>query len=155
MLVNSHRTQGREVKVMAIKLDENGFTLIEILVAIAIFSIGMLGIAAMQIHSTSANTTARISTEQTAFATDLMEKLTRVSYDDFPESGDIFNSDEIKVDDFGLDDDKKSPDGYFAVECTVDTGSIIENTKTLDLTVTDLRRGGNRQLTLSHIIPRM
>ncbi|MCF8035354.1 MAG: prepilin-type N-terminal cleavage/methylation domain-containing protein [Desulfobacteraceae bacterium] len=142
---------------MAQPLNENGFTMIEVLVALAIFAIGMLGISAMQIQSTSANTTARISTEQTAFAGDLMEKLTSVSYDDLPDGSnvDLTPTQINNMTGVSFGSGNTTNDGRFTVECTLDQDDIIGDTKTLTLTVTDERRGGNRQLTLSYIIPRM
>ena len=41
----------------------HGFTLIEVLIAMAIFSIGILAVGAMQISSTNSNAGARIQTE--------------------------------------------------------------------------------------------
>ena len=46
------------------KSDSRGFTLIEVLMAMAIFSIGILAVGTMQIHSANSNTGARIHTEE-------------------------------------------------------------------------------------------
>lgn len=137
--------------------DEKGFTLIEILVAIAIFSIGMLGIAGMQLQATSANTTARLSTELGAFAADQMENLTRNSIDDFPDGNDVAltNTQINNLTGLSLDGSNTTSNGDFIVNCTVDQDAIVENTKTLTLTVTDTRRGGDQTLTFEHIIPKM
>jgi prepilin-type N-terminal cleavage/methylation domain-containing protein len=42
----------------------HGFTLIEVLIAMAIFSIGILAVGAMQVSSTNSNAGARIQTEE-------------------------------------------------------------------------------------------
>ena len=63
---------------------ERGFTLIEVLIAMAIFSIGILGVGTMQIRSTSGNTSARIRTEASVWAQDRVETLMLLSYNDAP-----------------------------------------------------------------------
>jgi len=62
---------------------ENGFTLIEVMIALVIFSIGVLGLAAMQIDFIRGNATARGVTEAASQASDKMEELMdpNVAYD--------------------------------------------------------------------------
>ena len=55
--------------------NEKGFTLIEVLIAVAIFSIGILAVGSMQIGSTGRNTGARISTEASIWSRDQVESL--------------------------------------------------------------------------------
>ncbi|MBW2364914.1 MAG: prepilin-type N-terminal cleavage/methylation domain-containing protein [Deltaproteobacteria bacterium] len=62
--------------------NEKGFTLIEALIALAIFSIGILGVATMQITAINSNTIARLQTEAAALATNRMERLHRLDYTD-------------------------------------------------------------------------
>ncbi|MGP8323534.1 MAG: type IV pilus modification PilV family protein [Methanosarcinaceae archaeon] len=59
---------------------ERGFTLIEVLIAMAIFSIGILGVGSMQLKSTTGNTSARIRTEASIWAQDRVETLMLLSY---------------------------------------------------------------------------
>ena len=60
----------------------SGFTLIEILIAMAIFSIGILAVGNMQLGSTNGNTSARIRTESSVWAQDTIETLMLLPYDD-------------------------------------------------------------------------
>ena len=60
----------------------HGFTLIEVLIAMAIFSIGILAVGAMQISSTNSNAGARIQTEEYTWVVDQIERLTGLDYDD-------------------------------------------------------------------------
>ena len=64
-----------------IQMDIKGFTLIEVLIVMAIFSIGILAVAAMQMTSTKGNASARRMTEATALAENQIENLMQLSYD--------------------------------------------------------------------------
>ena len=55
-----------------------GFTLIEVLIALAIFSIGILAIGSMQMWNTKNNTTGNITTQATMLARDKIEELKTV-----------------------------------------------------------------------------
>jgi type IV pilus modification protein PilV len=58
-----------------------GFTLIEVLIALAIFSIGILAIAGLQIKSINLNAAARMQSEATVAAVDCMERLMSLPYE--------------------------------------------------------------------------
>jgi type IV pilus modification protein PilV len=58
-----------------------GFTLIEVLIAIAIFAIGILAIAGLQIKSINLNSAARLQSEATTAAVDCMERLMSLPYE--------------------------------------------------------------------------
>ena len=72
------QTQSNKLKM---QMDIKGFTLIEVLIVMAIFSIGILAVAAMQVTSTKSNASARRITEATALAENQIENLMQVSYD--------------------------------------------------------------------------
>jgi type IV pilus modification protein PilV len=61
-----------------------GFTLIETLIAIAIFSIGILAVGSMQISAINNNASARMRTEATILASETVEQLMSLEdYNDF------------------------------------------------------------------------
>jgi len=60
---------------------QHGFTLVEVMIAMAIFAIGILAVAAMQINSINTNAAARMQTEATSVASDAMERLLALPYD--------------------------------------------------------------------------
>ena len=57
----------------------SGFSLIEVLIAMAIFSIGILAVANMQLWNVKNNTTGNITTLATLLARDQMEQLKNVA----------------------------------------------------------------------------
>ena len=71
----------RQLIEQQMQITVRGFTLIEVLIVLAIFSIGILAVAAMQMISTKGNASARRMTEATALAENQIENLMQVSYD--------------------------------------------------------------------------
>jgi type IV pilus assembly protein PilV len=61
-------------------VDERGFTFVEVLIVIAIFSIGVLAVALMQVTTINTNTSARLSGEATALAANQLEALMALDY---------------------------------------------------------------------------
>ena len=61
--------------------DIRGFTFIEMLVVLAIFSIAILAVAAMQVTSINTNASARMSGEASALAANQIEALMALPYD--------------------------------------------------------------------------
>jgi prepilin-type N-terminal cleavage/methylation domain-containing protein len=62
--------------------DNKGFSLIEVIIAMAIFAIGMGGLYAMQINSATGNSKANQQTGSVTAASQVIEQLMRTSYDD-------------------------------------------------------------------------
>jgi type IV pilus assembly protein PilV len=60
--------------------DQKGYTLIEVMIAIVIFAVGILAAWALQHSSTRGNTTARNLTLATACASDRLEQLIQLPY---------------------------------------------------------------------------
>jgi type IV pilus assembly protein PilV len=61
--------------------DNRGFTFIEVLIVLAIFSIGVLAVAVLQVTSVDTNASARMSGEATALAANQVEALMALPYD--------------------------------------------------------------------------
>ena len=79
-----------------IQKNQNGFTLIEIMIAVTVLAIGILGIAKMQIAAINGNASARKFTEANFFAQSQIETLITGPFADI-------NNDNASSDD---------PDGY-------------------------------------------
>ena len=69
---------------------QKGYTLVEVLMVMAIFSIGILGAMVMQTSSVTTNATSRKSTLALEYATDTMERLMLIN----PSADDLFNIDD-------------------------------------------------------------
>ena len=98
-----------------------GFTLIEVLIAMAIFALGFLSIATMQIRYITLSTTARVQTEATQAAVDSLERLIALPYDHT-------DLDELK------NPHRLTADGY-TIEWTVKGDFPINSSKTIAIRV--------------------
>lgn len=64
------------------KQQQAGFSLIEVLIALTVFSIGILAVASMQTTATGGNAKARYISEASGWAADRMELLMNLDYND-------------------------------------------------------------------------
>ena len=62
-------------------MDNRGFTLVEVVIALAVFAIGILALYTMQVTSIQSNGGARKRTEAVSWATNQMEILRTTPYD--------------------------------------------------------------------------
>jgi len=123
------------------KRHEQGFTLLEIMIAVSILAIGLLAVASLQITSIRGNAFASGVTEGTTLATDRIEKLLALPYTDTALSA-------------GSHTESNPPSGY-AVTWQVTDDTPLINTKTIDLTVTWSDHTAQKSVTMHRIMPRM
>ncbi|MGD9244039.1 MAG: prepilin-type N-terminal cleavage/methylation domain-containing protein [Desulfobacterales bacterium] len=81
MKTDKTRTRAMESGTGKPKKDE-GFTLIEVLIAVSIFAIGLLAVAVMQTSAIKVNSSAAKITTSMTWAQDKMEELMALSYSD-------------------------------------------------------------------------
>ena len=87
-----------------ISTDEQGFTLIEILIAITVFAIGILAVGKMQITAIQGNSRANHLTEAVTLAQSKIEELISLNYNDpLLADGDLDGTNQDSNDD-GIDD---------------------------------------------------
>ena len=137
---------------------ENGFTLMEVLIAVAIFSIGILGVAALQSGSIKGNTSARGATDIAVIASDCLEMLRSLPYDDPALDADVgvFN---LAQDDDDVDNDydgfidEANEAGPITVQYTVIGDWPMERAKTVVVTVTHRGASVQKQVVMQQIIP--
>jgi len=81
-------------KSLMVRVD--GYTLIEVLIALAIFAIGILGVATMQISSTNGNTSARKYSEASEIGQGQIESLMALPYANVAD-GNLVTADKYSV----------------------------------------------------------
>ena len=139
---------------------EKGFTIIELLIAVSVLSIGILGVASMQVMAIQGNHTASNITEATVLAQDRLEELKALAYDDTNLQDTDFDGDG-GLGDFGFDNDpstqadadyQDASDPKYTVYWNVSANSPISNNKSIRVVVTWPNQGGISQVSLNSII---
>ena len=104
-----------------VKRAEQGFTIIEVLFVIVIFSISLLAIGTLVVSAINGNATARRATEASSWASDRIEKLMAVAYESL--------------------DSSPAPivQGGYSLSWTVISESPLPNVKTVEVTVSNAR----------------
>jgi type IV pilus assembly protein PilV len=118
-----------------------GFTLIEVLIVIAIFSIGILAVAAMQMTSVKGNASARRISEATALAESRIERLLELPYD-HDDLNPALNP-------------HQATEGPYEINWTVTESDLdadgLNDSKTVTVTVNWSYRG-DRNISIQHIL---
>jgi prepilin-type N-terminal cleavage/methylation domain-containing protein len=114
------------------KSNPKGFSIIECLIALSVFTIGILAVATLVLSSIGENASARRITEATALAEVRLEQLMALPY------GDIAADSETQ--------------GAYTVAWEVTEGAIIAETKSITVTVSWWFRGRQRDVTVRHLL---
>ena len=81
----------RRRSVVMKKLQQSGFTILEVMIAIAVLAVGLLGVAAMQTKAIHSNYFAGVLTEKTSVAEEWMEWLINFSRQNYKTGVDNYN----------------------------------------------------------------
>ena len=127
--------------------NQNGFTLVELLIALVIFAVGILGVATMQTTSIKGNSHARRISEATNVAADRIEQIMSLDY----EHADLTDDTDNNGGNFGLDDaTQATADGYFKsangnyeLYWNIAEDHIMTGTKTINFIVDPSGNGKN------------
>lgn len=137
-------------------IGRNGFTLIEVLMAVAIFSIGVLAAASMQTSAVSTTTRLRKATMGVACASDVMERLFFLNFSHpYLSAGTHAPGDGEDEDGDGADDMPVVPEYnsvFESITWTVANQDLDVSTAGVDakvITVTVSWGGGSRNITLT------
>lgn len=135
------------------KSNEKGFSLIEILIAITIFAIGILAVGKMQITAIKGNSFANDLTNATILAQDRMEKLIGLSYDDTDSLDDTDTDDEAGLDDTNAAADHNDPnnpvDGRYNIFWNIARNYPIDNTKEIRVIVGWTDKGAPKKVSIT------
>lgn len=121
--------------------NQRGFTLIEVLVAMAIFAVGILALAGLQVTYIGGNASAQMQTEATALGAQVVEHLMSLPFD-AAELDSAANPHQPPA----------GGSGPYEVRWTVADNTPVNNAKTIDVTVTPLNRVNGRRVNISTII---
>ena len=102
-------------------INQKGFTLVEVMIGMAIFVIGYLAVGSMQMLAIKGNSSARKTTEAATLAADQMETLIVLPYENIDSGGPVIQ-------------------GAYTVDWQVADGPL-PNTKSITVTVSWQHRG--------------
>lgn len=121
--------------------NSKGFTLVEVMVAIAILSIALLGLVSVTVMVIKSNSFSKEMTKATTLANDKMEDLKKSSY-----SGLVSGTDTK------TDPSTDTSRLIYTKTWTVTQNSPIVGTKTIDITVQWNSQGTSHNVTVRNII---
>ena len=111
------------------QMTDEGFTLVEVMIGMAIFLIGFLAVGSMQIAAINGNAGAREATEAATRATDQLETLIALPFESIDDGGPVTDPDGAYRVSWEVLDELESP------------STVLPNTKTITVTVTWEQRG--------------
>jgi type IV pilus assembly protein PilV len=133
---------------------EEGFTLLEVIVAISILTFGILAVASMQASSIRGNSLSSGVTGCTTWAGDQVERLMALPYDD-PLLQDTDGDAAPGLGDIGGNADNNNVQGRYTIYWNVADDTPITNTKTINVIVTWTDQGVQKSVSLQRVIPRI
>ena len=136
---------------------EKGFTVLELLFAITILSVGILAVASMQAASIQGNAFAGGVTLGTTWAADKLEGLIALAYYDYSNS-DLEDSDtdgDGGLEDTGSNADHQETQGDYTIYWNVSEDSVMSNTKTINVIVVWTERDVQRNVSMRYVVPRV
>ena len=111
--------------------NNKGFTLVEVMIGMAIFIIGYLAVASMQIVAIRGDASARKTTEAATLAADRLETLIVLPYENIAAGGPV-------------------TEGAYEVSWQVDEDTMLPKTKTITIKVA-WQHGGLREFEATYI----
>jgi len=117
--------------------DQGGFTLIEALIALLVFTIGILATVSMQVVALEGNSIARNNTAAAAIAANVIEELRKLPFDHAS---------------LGQGAHERGFVGHHRVAYTVQEADILANTKTVRVTVAWNDGNTPRSLSVDYVL---
>jgi len=129
---------------------QNGFTLIEVVIAIAVLTIGILALYQMQVTAIQGNATAQGLTGSSVQASDQVETLFNLPYGDVS-LNDTNGNGIAGLDNIGATADYSVVDGQFTVNWNVALNTPVPNTKTIRVITVWTDHGQQKRTVLNHV----
>lgn len=126
-----------------------GFTLLEVIIAIAILSYGLLAVAAMQMGAINGNSLAYKLTERTTLAQDKMEELMGLSYT----HADVRDDDSTVG--VTTTHTEPSPPKNYTIIWIVDDENPVTNSKKITVRVTLREKGVTKVSSFTSVKPKL
>ena len=150
---------------------QRGFTLVEVMITMAVFSVGILGMITMLTSSVGGNAKADVITSAATVAADRLELLMALPYndpllqDDPTSTGNFLGAAGLRNPfptlpameiadpaNFPADYQINTPDGEYVIYWNVAVDFPTNNTKTVQVLVVSTRRGEQKTVTLRYVI---
>ncbi|MBW2063681.1 MAG: hypothetical protein JRJ03_01990 [Deltaproteobacteria bacterium] len=138
LIPDSFAKRGGESREEILK-KQGGSLLVEVIVAISILAVGLLGIASMQVSSIRGNSTAMSVTEASCLSADRLEKLMSLPYSHSDLSA-------------GNHADPSPPAGY-TITWSVTDDFPLQGTKTVIVTTTWIDHGVSKSVSMQRVLP--
>jgi type IV pilus assembly protein PilV len=153
---------GRTPRDMLKRLNERGFSIIEVMIAISILSIGILALASMQVAAMRGNSFAGSVTEGSTWALDQIEKLMNLPWDDASlEDADLDGG--AGLANIGFDNNPSTQAdadfmiirGRYAIHWNVANNVVTANTRTVNVIVTWSDHGVQKSVSIRRVLARI
>ena len=137
--------------------NQHGFTIIEVMIAVTVFAIGILAVAAMQIGAVNGNTAAGTLTDATMIAQNRMEQLmslnyTNVSLNDTDGDGTAgLNDTAVPAGSDGSSQYTGSTSVRYNIFWNIAVNSPVTNSKQIRVIVQWRQKGRTRSVTLNSV----
>jgi len=131
--------------------NNDGFTLLEVIISMAIFTIAIIALYTLQAATINQNTRASRITTADTWASDKIEELISSDYDEVNDSDGDGNAGIQDTTAAAVDGSAVSPDGVYTVLWNVVEEQPLPNTKTLRVIVTSRRAGVGNLVDLEYI----
>ena len=118
------------------RMREEGFTLIEVMIAMLVFVIGLLAVCSMLLSGIQGDSIGRQYTEASALAVERIETLMKCSYDD-DALKDTNGNGTVGVNNTGAAADNSMPDasGQYTISWNVAEDDLVDHSKTVSVIV--------------------
>lgn len=130
--------------------NSRGFSLLEVVIALGIFSIGITALYSMQTQSITQNTGSNRITTASNWAAKKVEELLTLSYQDLTDNNDDGEAGLANDTPATADGSDTSPDGVYTIMWNVAEDLPMYRTKTIRVIVTSLQPGTGNPVDLEY-----